>query len=70
MKDYQQRVVTEKRELDERREKLDVFIRTELFQTLPVAEQHLMIRQLSIMCQYSKVLGDRIALFDTPTPQQ
>lgn len=63
MQAYQQRVVDEKRELDERGDKLDQFILSDRFGTLPAAEQERMKRQLEIMGKYSEVLGERIAAF-------
>ncbi len=63
MKTYQERVVAEKREIDERGDKLEQFILSERFGTLPAAEQERMKRQLEIMGEYSEVLGERIAAF-------
>jgi hypothetical protein len=63
MKAYQERVVSEKKELDERGDKLDQFILSEKFAALPAAEQELIKRQLGIMGKYSEVLGERIAAF-------
>lgn len=63
MQAYQERVVAEKRELDERGDKLDQFILSDRFGTLPTAEQERMKRQLEIMGKYSEVLGERIAAF-------
>ena len=61
--DYQQRVVTEKQELDEKLEKLNAFGRGDVFPTLLEEEQERLIRQSKIMDQYSVVLGERIAAF-------
>lgn len=60
---HQERVIAEKKELDERGDKLDQFILSEKFGTLPAAEQERMKRQLEIMGKYSEVLGERIAAF-------
>lgn len=60
---HQERVIAEKKELDERGDKLDQFILSEKFGTLPAAEQDRMKRQLEIMGKYSEVLGERIAAF-------
>lgn len=60
---HQERVITEKKEIDERGDKLEQFILSEKFGTLPVAEQERMKRQLEIMGKYSEVLGERIAAF-------
>ena len=60
---YQERVVAEKQELDERIAKLDAFGRTDVWKELPVAEQGRMNRQFAAMEDYSKALGERIAAF-------
>jgi stress-induced morphogen len=57
---HQQRVVDEKQELDGRRDKLEVFIVSDLFQTLDSAEQERMLRQAKAMGEYSLILGERI----------
>lgn len=63
MQDFQQRVVTEKTELDEKLGKLQVFLNTPRFMGLPADEQSRMVRQASAMSEYSVVLGERIAAF-------
>lgn len=61
---HQQRVVTEKAELDEKICKLDTFINGESFGDLcAFAECCRMINQLHVMKQYSAILGERIAAF-------
>jgi hypothetical protein len=60
---HQQRVVDEKAELDERREKLDKFLDTETFENLPQHEKTLLVRQSYLMLEYSNILGERIAAF-------
>lgn len=60
---HQQRVVDEKRELDEKREKLGVFKNTDFFASLPWQEQERLNTQAHIMTMYSAVLGERIAAF-------
>ena len=60
---HQQRVVTEKAELDEKLAKLNAFGQGPIFATLPPDEQERLIRQSKIMDQYSVVLGERIAAF-------
>lgn len=61
---HQQRVVDEKRELDEKREKLGAFKHTPVFEKLPWQEQERLNTQAHIMTMYSAVLGERIAAFD------
>ena len=60
---HQQRVVSEKSELDGKIEKLNAFGKGDLFLTLPEAEQDRLRRQSTIMGMYSGVLGERIAAF-------
>lgn len=60
---HQQRVVDEKRELDEKREKLGAFKNGNLFATLPWQEQERLNTQAHIMTMYSAVLGERISAF-------
>lgn len=60
---HQQRVVDEKSELDDRRNKLFVFFDTPTFAGLDEAEQHRMRTQHVAMKALSDVLGERIAAF-------
>ena len=60
---HQQRVVDEKRELDDRREKLMAFFSTPIFHGLPESEQIRLERQAVAMRSYSEILGERIAAF-------
>lgn len=64
MQPYQQRVIAEKQELDEKREKLGEFKNTIPFERLPWQEQERLNTQAHIMTMYSAVLGARIAAFD------
>jgi hypothetical protein len=59
---HQQRVVEEKRELDEKIEKLTAFLIGAAV-VVPSAEVERLFRQLGIMLLYSRVLGDRIVHF-------
>jgi len=64
MKDYQQRVVDEKKELDGRLAKLDDFIENApLFGTVDPPEQYRLRKQRALMRDLSELLGDRIAAF-------
>jgi hypothetical protein len=61
---HQQRVLDEKRELDERLSKLDAFILDNpLFTKLPPDEQERLARQSKAMAVYSGILDERIACF-------
>lgn len=64
MKEYQLRVIEEKRELDEKTKRLDSFRESAEFRKLVSPEdQHLMHLQSHYMQAYSAVLGERIAHF-------
>ncbi len=63
MKEYQQRVIEEKEQLDYKIQKLDEFFLTAIYQALPFEEQDRMRRQIFLMRGYSSVLGERIAAF-------
>ena len=60
---HQQRVVDEKTELDGKMEKLEAFLGTPLFKSLPAGEQHLLEEQYVAMDRYSDLLGLRIKAF-------
>ena len=65
MEAYQQRVVDEKSELDERLGKLIEFIEeSPTFPRLPDDEKNRLRRQKDCMQNYSDVLGERVAAFN------
>ena len=63
MKPFQERVVQEKADLDERLAKLNAFGQSDAFSTLPPEEQERLKKQSRLMDQYSVVLSERIAAF-------
>ena len=63
MKPHQDRVVSEKVELNDRIRKLEAFMGDKIYPTLSEAEQKRMSRQLAHMKDYSNVLTERIAAF-------
>lgn len=63
MKPRQERVVTEKTELDAKREKLAAFIGGDVYRTMDKTEQSRLNRQLEAMTLYATILGERIAAF-------
>ena len=63
MKPHEERVVTEKTELDAKLEKLTTFIESATFKDVPYGERFLLKRQKDVMQQYSEVLKDRIDTF-------
>ena len=62
---YQQRVVDEKKELDEKLAKLDKFTRADNFESIvrDFDECTRLRDQVDYMFGYSKILGERIAAF-------
>lgn len=64
MQPFQQRVIDEKKELDERLAKLSLFInKGDQYSKLPVRERTLLVRQESAMETYSRILQQRIENF-------
>ncbi len=63
MQPYQERVITEKQELDDKLTKLEAFLQSKIFPTLSPDEQGRLEDQATIMKQYSEILGKRIAAF-------
>lgn len=61
---YQERVIAERDELQERIGRLSEFLDTEIFQDLPPGSQNLMMDQFSVMLRYRGILNQRIALFE------
>lgn len=61
---YQQRLIDEKTQLDERLGKLTAFFDTEPFPDLPQAEQDRRRRQATHMKRYSDILGERIEAWE------
>jgi len=64
MQPHQQRVVDEKKDLDEKLDKLKVFIETSpTFKSLPADECGRLGKQFDVMTEYSSILSQRIAAF-------
>lgn len=63
MLDYQRRVISEKRDLDEKLAKLLAFFQSDNFKSLNDAERSRLRNQARFMDGYSAVLGERIAAF-------
>lgn len=64
MAPHQQRVIDERSELDDKRNKLYAFIDgSPVFKGLPSEEQARLRRQSDVMAEYSGILGERIAAF-------
>jgi hypothetical protein len=62
---YQQRVIDEKKSLDEKLVKLKDFMDTQEYRQLLEAEQNRMFKQSLVMKEYSDILRARIAYFTT-----
>jgi hypothetical protein len=63
LRDFQQRVVIERKELRDRLGKLEAFTQMDTFKSLPGDEQARMRRQMQHMSAYADVLDERIAAF-------
>jgi hypothetical protein len=64
MQPHQERVVFEKRELDEKLDKLKAFIEgSPAFKALPEDERSRLNRQFDVMAEYSSILTQRIDAF-------
>ena len=63
MQDFQQRVIDEHAELNDRLNKLINFFGTETFAGLPVAEKRRLDQQVMAMEMYERVLSSRILAF-------
>lgn len=63
MEESQERVVTERENLDENITRLDSFVSSNAFPMLNQAAQERLTRQLRLMREYSAVLAERIAAF-------
>lgn len=66
---YQERVVIEKQELDDKIDKLEAFLRSENYQGVDLLNQQLMMQQLGIMLAYSSILSRRIETFQQTTKE-
>lgn len=63
MQPHQQRVVTELNDLDNKYEKLGIFLKGEIYKSLDVNEQKRLADQHQVMGEYADILRDRIAAF-------
>lgn len=65
MKEYQQRVIDELAQLNEKRDKLRGFIQNpKKFNELDEEDQSLLVGQFNLMTQYADILKRRIARFE------
>lgn len=61
MTDFKQRLVTEKAELDEKLNKLTLFIGSKTYCELEIGSRIMLSRQHTVMGEYSRILGERLA---------
>lgn len=66
MEPHQERVITERQELNEKRIKLVSFIESDAFALLNGAERDRLKRQATIMTDYVMVLSERMDAFNEP----
>ncbi len=64
MEEYQKRVTEEKKELDQKIERLNLFVNTDHFSALKTLEREQLTRQRVIMELYQEVLWQRIRDFN------
>lgn len=64
MQPHQERVVTEKADLDEKISKLSGFMHGETYAELPAVDQGLLMVQIRAMKLYSETLSQRIQVFN------
>ena len=69
MESYQERVLSELKELNERITKLKAFLSTDTFRCLPIEDQQLMYLQFHAMTEYGDILNRRIKRFGK-TPEK
>jgi hypothetical protein len=63
MQPHQERVIVEREALEDKREKLAIFIRSSVYASLPDVEKAALSRQFAAMGEYSQALQDRIVLW-------
>lgn len=64
MKPYQERVVLELNELQDKRDKLAVFLEGKYLKTINNAEKRRLSQQAEVMAEYAAILKDRIDNFE------
>ncbi len=64
MQPWQERVVQEKADLDDKISKLEIFLDAPMFPKLAAEEQTLLTSQAQLMRGYSTILGKRISRFE------
>lgn len=61
---HQQRVLDELAQLEDRRTKLGTFINGKPFEDLPAKDRQLLIEQFGCMTTYTRILNERVRLFN------
>ncbi len=60
---FQERVINELEELNEKLSKLSDFLQTEFYDSLPQVEQDMLLMQKNVMTVYANILASRISRF-------
>ncbi len=60
---FQERVINELEELNEKLSKLSDFLQTEFYDSLPQIEQDMLLMQKNVMTVYANILASRISRF-------
>lgn len=68
MSTFKERLVTEKTELDEKRDKLNMFQQSEAFQKIDPFQMSLLNIQSQAMASYSQCLLERLAWLEKEQP--
>lgn len=63
MQKFVERMIDEKKVVDERLEKLEAFLMTDTYNGLSQKERKLLKEQAEAMTNYSRILGERIAIY-------
>lgn len=63
LKDWQERLVEEKAQADEKVKRLDAFVRGPKFDGIHVEDRALLREQLAVMTRYAEILQERVSRF-------
>ena len=63
MEDYQRRVLEEQAGLEGKIQRLNAFMMSPAYSSIPAWDAHLLDKQYAAMCDYKDVLTERIARF-------
>ena len=63
MEDYQKRVLEEQADLEGKIQRLDAFMVSPAYSSIPAGDAHMLNKQYAAMRKYKDVLAERIARF-------